>query len=732
MERKLAAILCADVYGYSRLMGEDEEATLRTLSSHRKIIDSLIEQHRGRFVNSAGDSVLAEFASVVNAVQCAVEVQNRLSTANESTPAARRMEFRIGVNLGDVMVEGEQIYGDGVNVAARLESLAEPGGIYISGTVHEQIRDKLGLGYEDRGEQTVKNIARPVHVWRVLPNGTAAPLGTRRVSRSYWRGGVLSLTGLAIIVGTIVLVQHLSLKSPHTHASIPPTESPALPLPNKPSIAVLPFTNMSGDRDQEYFSDGITDDLITDLSRLPGLFVIARNSTFTYKGKAAKLQDVGRELGVRYILEGSVRKAAGQVRISVQLADATTGAELWAERYDRPLRDVFALQDEIVRRIVTTLNLQLALSQKGILIPRTTENLEAYDDLLRGTEYFASLTKDGNTKARPLFEKAIELDSKYAAAYALLGYNYWLGWLMAFNPDPNGEERALKMEEQAVALDDSLSFAHGAMAQIESNSGRFDQARTEAERAIALDPNSAGAYQSLADVLINQSRPAEALVALEKAMRLDPRNADNYLVDQGFAYSALGRYKEAIPILRRCLARYPDNLWAHVWLVHAYSFLGDQDAAWAEAAKVERAVALSPNSAPSNIALAFILISQGKASDGLVAVDKAIRLNPQKRDGYSSLKGYAYTFLGQAQEAIPAIKAYLAHFPDDFWAHAFLAVDYMEIGRDDAARAEVPEVQRLNPEFSRDIIFPTASLQRKALPAQIDRFRADLRKAGLK
>src|SRR5579864_7740821 len=307
MERKLTAILCADVFGYSRLMGQDEEATLRTLSSHRKLIDSIIEQHRGRFVNSAGDSVLAEFASVVNAVQCAVEIQTTLKGENASFPPERRMEFRIGVNLGDVMVDGEQIYGDGVNVAARLESLADPGSIFISGSVHEQLGNKLALGYEDLGEQVVKNIAKPVRVLRVLPNGTASTLQEKRRSpRRYWRGGVFSLAGLAIMAATVVLVQHLSFKPPHTHASIPPPQSPALVLPDIPSIAVLPLTNMSGDREQEYFSDGITDDLITGLSRFPELSVIARESTVTYKGKAAKLQDVSKELGVRYVLEGSV------------------------------------------------------------------------------------------------------------------------------------------------------------------------------------------------------------------------------------------------------------------------------------------------------------------------------------------------------------------------------------------------------------------------------------------
>jgi adenylate cyclase len=283
--------------------------------------------------------VLAEFASVVNAVQCAVEIQSALKTENAEVPAERRMEFRIGVNLGDVMVEGEQIYGDGVNVAARLESLAEPGGICVSRTVHENIRNKLALNYEDLGEQAVKNIAEPVRVYRVLAEaGAATPRKTQRVARRYlWRGSFSGL-GLAIIVGTIILVQHLSLRPPTTTASIPPQQKPALPLPNIPSMAVLPFTNMSGDPQQENFSDGITNDLITDLARGPNIFVIDRASTFSYKGKPVKVQDVSRELGVKYVLEGGVQKIGDQVRISVQLVDANTGAELWAERYNRSLR----------------------------------------------------------------------------------------------------------------------------------------------------------------------------------------------------------------------------------------------------------------------------------------------------------------------------------------------------------------------------------------------------------
>jgi adenylate cyclase len=466
LERKLTAILCADVYGYSRLMGEDEEATLRTLTSHRKLIDSQIEQHRGRFVNSAGDSVLAEFASVVEAVNCAVEIQAGLKAENASLAPERRMEFRIGVNLGDVMVEGDQIHGDGVNVAARLESLAEPGGISISGIVHEQVRDKVALAYEDRGEQTVKNIARPVHVWRVLLDGSAgaAPQRTQRIPRKYWRSGVLSLTGLAIVIAMIVIVQHLSLKPQTTHASIPPQEKVALPLPDMPSIAVLPFANLSGDSQQEYFSDGISDQLINNLSRLPGLFVIARNSSFAYKGKPTKEQQIGKELGVKYLLEGSVRKAADQVRIGVELVDASSGTEEWTAQYDRPLKDIFAVQDDIVGKVVTTLGLlikvdEMKLPRWGSLQP--TENLEAFDDLLRSAEYtWRRVSKDDNARARQWIQKAIDLDPKYAQAYASLGWTYMTAVWNQWSDNPRADlERATELGQKALALDDTNSDA---------------------------------------------------------------------------------------------------------------------------------------------------------------------------------------------------------------------------------------------------------------------------------
>jgi adenylate cyclase len=403
---------------------------------------------------------------------------------------------------------------------------------------------------------------------------------------------VFSLAGLTLIAAVIVFVQHLSLRPPTTTASIPPTQSAALPLPNIPSIAVLPFTNMSDDREQEYFSDGITDDLISALSRLPDLFVIARTSTFTYKGKAAKVQDVSRELGVKYILEGTVRREADQVRITAQLVDATTGADLWAQHYDRPLRDIFALQDEIVQRIATTLNLQLTLEQRGILVRKQTDNLEAYDNFLRGVEYFWNFTKDGNAKARQMFEKAIQSDPKYADAYAWLSYNYFISWFGQWSPDHKDLDRALQFAQRSVAMDDSQPFAHSVLGIVYLFERQYDQALSEAQRAIALDPNGAFAYQWLATIMGNTWKRAEAIDLAEKAMRLDPRNHDLYLYIEGWSYTQVGRYEEAIPILKRYLASYPNLLPAHYVLAVDYIELGREPQARAEAAEILR---ISPN-----------------------------------------------------------------------------------------------------------------------------------------
>jgi adenylate cyclase len=597
LERKLTAILCADVYGYSRLMGENEEGTLRALSACRKITDSLIERHHGRFVNSAGDSVLAEFASVVEAVNCAVDIQNALKIENASLPLGRRMEFRIGVNLGDVMVEGEQIYGDGVNVAARLESLADPGGICISGTVYEQVRDRLPLSYEDHGEQTVKNITRPVHVWRVLLDGsTPSPPQSRRMPRRYWRAGVFSAAGIAIIVGLFVIVQHLSLRPQPFHKSIPLQEKPALPLPSIPSIAVLPFTNLSGNPQQEYFSDGISAQLINELSRLSGLLVIARSSSFSYKGKPIKEQDVGKELGVKYLLEGSVQKSPEQIRVGVELVDAGSGSEVWTQRFDRPLKDIFAVQDEIVAKVVTTLGLIFKREQSKVPEEDSrqhTTNLEAYDNLLRGTEYEWRFTEADVRPARREFEKAIALDPDYADAYASLAGTYSSSVLFGWSQNPSADlKHATELAQKSLTLDDSHVEALTVLCRVDWLQHRFDEAVAECNRAVSIDPNYAFGYEELSSALNVSNRPEEAVQAAERAMRLDPTRQDLYGYFIAAAYSVMGRYQEAIPLLKRHIAVYPNMPWAHVSLIYDYMELGREQEARAEALELKR---ISPN-----------------------------------------------------------------------------------------------------------------------------------------
>ncbi len=420
----------------------------------------------------------------------------------------------------------------------------------------------------------------------------ASPMMTTKVDmplRKNRRRGILwSIGGIALVIAVIVLIQQVSLRPPTTTASIPTTQSPALPLPDKPSIAVLPFTNMSGDREQEYFSDGITEDLITALSKLPVLFVVARNSTFTYKGKAAKVQQVGRELGVQYVLEGSVRKAGNQVRVTAQLADATTGDHVWAERYDRPLQDIFAVQDNIVQRIVTTLNLEFTLVHQGWQFARHTDNPEAYDDTLRGIEYLETPTKEGNLKARQMFEKAVELDPKYSTSYMDLGTTYWLDWVLQWSDDPSALDQALQLERQAIALDDSQPMAHTLLSGIYVFKKQYDQASAEAERTLALDPNSAGGYEALARIMDSTGKSAEAIGLAEKAMRLDPRNREIYLFYEGWSYSQMGRYEEAISILRRHLTRFPNNSSAHALLVVDYTELGREGEARVEAAEILR------------------------------------------------------------------------------------------------------------------------------------------------
>ena len=555
--RKLTAILSADVKGYSRLMSADEMTTIRTLASYRERMTTLIGQYRGRVIDSPGDNLLAEFASVVDAVQGAVEVQRELKQRNDTLLPDQRMEFRIGINVGDVIVEGDRIYGDGVNIAARLEGLADGGGICISGAVHEQVENKLPLSYVALGEQSVKNIVRPVRVFRVVLEPRAT-----------------------------------------TDSAEQSESAPVLALPDKPSIVVLPFLNLSGDVEQEYFSDGITEDLITDISKLSGLFVISRNSAFLYKGKAVRPEQVSKELGVRYLLEGSIRKASNRVRITAQLIDATTGYHLWAERYDRELQDIFAVQDEVTEKIVTALQVKLTQSEKERIRRVPTNNLEAYDFFLHGLEYHALRTQDANIRARQMFERAIELDGQFAAAYAMLGRTYLMELAFQWRERSHAVMQLLTFAQRAVTLDDTLSVAHETLAYAYLGQKQHDQAIAAAQRAIALDPNSADAHDTLGEILSFAGRPAEAVPLVEQAMRLNPRYPISYLWSLGQAYAFIGRTDEAITTLKRVIARNPDHVTTHLMLAVIFSELGQHKDAQTE---VDEILRINPQFSLANV-----------------------------------------------------------------------------------------------------------------------------------
>jgi adenylate cyclase len=552
----------------------------------------LIKQHRGRVVDSPGDNVLAEFTSVVDAVQCAVALQKELQARNAELPQNRRMEFRIGVNLGDVIEEEDRIYGDGVNIAARLEALADPGGICVSKTAFDQIETKLPLGYEYLGEQPVKNIPKPVGAYRVLmePRVTVAEEIEKGKAVPLWRRKAVFAGAVAVLVVAIaVAIWNFYLRAPRIQpASV---DRMAFPLPEKPSIAVLPFVNMSGDPEQEYFSDGITEDLITDLSKISGLFVIARGSVFIYKGKPVKIAEVGRELGVRYVLEGSVRKANGRIRITAQLVDATTEGHLWAERYDRDLKDVFALQDEVAQKIVAALAVKLTEDELERLVRKGTDSLEAYDYTLRGLDYFLRFTKEANGEARKMFEKAIALDPEYALAHSLVGWTHWMEWSFGWSQDPQSLDRAFELAQRAISLDDSVSVAHSLLGKVLLWKKQHDQAIAVLEKTIALNPNYADGLVYLGEILNFAGRPQEGIGLIKKAMRLNPKYPMWYLWQLGHAYFSAGQNEEAIETLKRALNRNPDFRPAHLYLAASYGELAREEEARAEAAEIER---LSP------------------------------------------------------------------------------------------------------------------------------------------
>ncbi len=587
--RRLAAIMFTDMVGFSRQMGADETRMLDVLAVHNQLIQQAIAEYHGYVIKTLGDAFLVDFPSVVNAVQCAQRIQDQLRTYNSEKDKAEQIHIRIGIHLGDIIQQNGDVLGDGVNIASRLQTLAEPDTICISQKVYEEVAKKLPLGTViSLGRPRLKNIAERFLVYALLPE---KPKGFRqrlRVQRLKLSRRVGTAHRVAAVVVLVALASAGAIVLRDRYFSSPP----GLPLPDKPSIVVLPFVNMSEDPKQEYFSDGITEDLTSDLSKITSLFVIARNSAFTYKGKAVKAEDISRELGVRYVVEGSVRRAGDQVRITTQLIAATKGYHLWSERYDRPLKDIFALQDEIVQKIVTTLKLQLTLMEKGILVRKTTDNLEAYDYYLRGLEYFFRLTKEANTQAQQMLEKALALDPNYAQAYASLSTVYWIRRWYQWSPDPQNLERAFELARKAVELDDAQPIAHWTLGYVYLMKRQHEQAIAEAERTIALDPNNANAYVQLGDLLVYVGRAQETIGLVEKAMRLNPHYPAPYANALGLGYLATGRYEEAIAPLKEAIRRMPNFGPAHWNLTVVYSELGREAEARAEAAEILR---ISPN-----------------------------------------------------------------------------------------------------------------------------------------
>ncbi len=587
-KRKLTAILSADVEGYSRLMGDDEEATVRTITAYREVMVTLIQQHNGKVLDSPGDNLLAEFVSVVDAVQCAVAVQKEINARNTELPENRKMQFRIGINLGDVIQEEERIYGDGVNIAARLEGLSEPGGICISKTAFDHIESKLPYGYEFLGDQTVKNIVKPVGAYRVLmePRVTVAGEPEEKKPAPMRRKTILVGAIAVVVVAVTIGIWQFYVRRPSVEpASV---EKMAYPLPDKASIAVLPFVNMSDDPKQEYFSDGITESIIMALSKVRDLFVIAHNSTSTYKGRAVKIQQVAEELGVRYVLKGSVQKAEDRVRITAQLIDAITGKQMWVERYDRDLKDIFALQDEITMKIITALQVQLTEGEE-INMRAGTDNLGAYLKIMQANDQFDRWNKEGNALARKLTEEAIALDPEYADAYLNLSAVHLMDMMYGSS---ESLEQSLKLAEEmvqkAISLRGAYADARAFLGRIYLTKRQYDEAIAEGERAVALYPNSAFINAALAFSLMYAGRPEDAIVLYKKAIRLSPIADLWYFRGLGGCYSMAGRYEEAISEYKKAIKRSPDAVIAHVGAAAAYSLWEREKEAQAEAAEVLR------------------------------------------------------------------------------------------------------------------------------------------------
>ena len=583
--RKLAAILSADVVGYSRLMGADEPATVETLKEYRAAMRRVIVRHKGRVVNAPGDALLAEFPSAVEAVQSAIEIQKALEGRNVELSSERRMQFRIGVNVGDVIEDEEgSIFGDGVNIAARMEALADAGGVCISSSVFDAIEGKVDCGFDFLGEHHVKNISKPVTVYRVRSDVAAAP--TRKGAAAPGRRRLAAIGGAAVVIAAVAgvatwLTLDLDREPEPSIAASDETAADeseaAVRPPLEKSIAVLPFENMSGDPAQEYFADGITEAIINGLSGVPELFVIARNSSSIYKGQAVRTDRVGRELGVRYVLEGSVQRVGDRVRITAQLIDAASGGHVWANQYDRDLTDIFALQDEVKEQIVGALEIELTPTQEASEAP--APSIDAYDLYLRASAALDQATDATNREAERLFEQAIAADPDYANAYMGLGRSHLQRWQLQWSRDPLDLERALEFGEKARDLDPWLAARHAMLGEVYLWRKEHEAAIASAERAVELDPSNADVHAELGEILNFSGRPADSIELVQKAMRLNPRYPWSYPWTLGQAYMLTDQPNEAITTFEETVEKNPDLVGAHVFLAILYAEQGRDEEA---------------------------------------------------------------------------------------------------------------------------------------------------------
>jgi TolB-like protein/class 3 adenylate cyclase len=593
MERRLAAVMIADVVGYARLSQADEEGTrARFQADLQETFEPSIAAHHGRLVKTMGDGLLIEFQSVVDALRCAIDVQQAKSERGVDVPAERRIDFRIGINLGDVIIEGDDIHGDGINIADRLQGLAEPGGVIISGTAYDHVEKKVAVGFEFLGEQPVKNIDKPVRAYRVLtsPEAAGKTIGATRQPTQAWRWPAAAVLALTVLVVSATVVAWLRPWEPRNEpASI---QRMSLPLPDKPSIAVLPFANMSGDSKQEAFSDGITDDLITELSRISGLFVIARNSTFVYKGKTVPPNQVSNDLGVRYVLEGSVQRAGDELRINAQLIDALSGGHVWADKFDGSLADVFALQDKVTRSIADALAIRLTATEQQALAQQETSVPAAYDAFLRGWELLRRRNPSDLAKAVPDFEEAIRLDPNYGRAHAALAMVYFKGyeWEWSYSLGSSDFDSLWRAKRHlAESQKHPTGLSHQAAGWILWAHDRdFNEAITEFKEAIALDPGDSFSYAYMGGALYSAGRAAEAVTQIRFAMRLDPHYPSEYVHFLGLAQFALEQFEDAATSFETAISLNPEDEYPLAALAATYGYLGRKEDAMSAVARFNR------------------------------------------------------------------------------------------------------------------------------------------------